>query len=293
MRIIKDQYASYVTCIYQKIEAKKIKVSDLKVHLSNLLSTDDFNDAKTVEDLFSLLRGKTSFLDYRVYESLRQKFLHKEKKDKLLQYSQRLVDYVNKHRISEFLQINPGLKEHTSGSKLTLKFGGIEETDRLAKVLDAQQALANALSMQTSGLRLFDIKRGCVVVTFLVPHHIASTLFPHGLVFTQEQMAQLRILFVKWITFNDEKMDILDGVHKPKVQDVSGKYVSSHSMVTCNCWYYTIPLTLGCEKCQCMPCNTMSYNTGRFFFLIMGGSKFYRDTELYVYRISSISSHGF
>ena len=239
-----------MTCVYEKIEAKiearKIKVSALKVHLSNLLSTDDLNDAKTVEDLFFLLRGKTSFLDYQVYESLRQKFLSKEK-DKLLRYPKYLVDYVNKHKISEFLQINPGLKEHTSGSKLTLKFGGIEEVDQIAKVLDIQQALATVLSVSASALRLFNIERGCVLVTFLVPNHIASTLFPHGLEFTQEQMAQLRALLVEWIIFNGKEMDILDGVRKPKVQDISGNYFSSHMrlmIVACICWYYTIPLTL-------------------------------------------------
>ena len=188
-----------------------------------------------MEDIFHLLRGKTSFLNQQVYESLRRRFLPRDE-DEPLRYPEHLKDYVNKHRISEFLQINPGLKEDTSGTKLTLKFGGIEETDRMAKVLDIQNALANILSVRKSTLQLVDIERGCVVVTFLVPNHITSTLFPHGLEFTQEQMAQLRALSVEWIILNDKKMDILDEVHKPKVQDVSGKYVSSHikfMMVNC------------------------------------------------------------
>ena len=138
LETIKTQFASYVSEIYGRIDVKQINLSKIKHFLQHQLNSD-LERANSLDDIFELLRrrDKTSFhfLNYHIYESLRKKFIPEEK-DESFNYPDYLKAYANKHRLSEFLEINPKLEEiNASNNILHIKFD-IKASGKLGKVLE-------------------------------------------------------------------------------------------------------------------------------------------------------------
>ena len=204
LETIKEQFASYVSEIYGRIKAKEIDLAKIKHFLEHQLNSD-LDRVNSLDDIFRLLRrrDKTSFhfLNYHIYESLRKKCIPEET-DESFNYPDYLKAYANKHRLSEFLEINPKLEEiNTSGNILHIKFD-IQASDKLGKVLELQESLAAVLEVRPSELQILNIEQGCVMVTFLIPAHVAKVAFQHVTEFTQEQLAKLS---VKWIKLGDSR----------------------------------------------------------------------------------------
>ena len=196
---ITTQFAAYVSKIYGRIKANQIDLNEIIHFLKNKLDSD-LEGANSLDDIFGLLwkRNQTSFnfLNYRIYESLRDTFIPEER-DKAFNLPDYLKDYANKHRLSEFLEINPKLKEiiNTSNNILQIKFN-TQESDKLINVLELQQSLAPLLEVKPSALQILNIEQGCVIVTFLIPPRVAEVAFQHVREFTPEQLSRLS---VKWI----------------------------------------------------------------------------------------------
>ena len=120
-----------------------------------------------------------------------------------LNYPQYLKDYVNKHKLSEFIDIiNPLLKSFTDSSKEIILKLDIKTTSSLAKLLDIKKSLANILGLKSAALRILDIKKGCVLVTLLLPAHLADTIFSTDRKFTTEEINQFRDLSILWLKCN-------------------------------------------------------------------------------------------
>ena len=209
---ITTQFASYVLEVYGRIKAKQIDLNEIKQFLGNKLDLD-LEGANSLHDIFRLLRkhSKTSFnfLNYHIYESLRDKFIPEER-DESFNYPDYLKDYANKHRLSEFLEINPKLKEidsNTSSNILRIKFD-IRASDKLINVLELQISLAPLLEVMPSALQILSIEQGCVIVTFLIPAHVAKVAFQHIREFTPEQLSRLS---VKWIKLGDSEKVSTEG----------------------------------------------------------------------------------
>ena len=208
---ITTQFAAYVSKIYGRIKANQIDLSEIIHFLENKLDSD-LEGANSLDDVFRLLRrrAKTSFnfLNYRIYEFLRDTFIPEEK-DEALNYPYYLKDYANKHKLSEFLEINPKLKEiiNTSKNILQIKFN-TQESDKLIKVLELQQSLAPLLEVKPSALQILNIEQGCVIVTFLIPPRAAKVAFQHVREFTPEQLSRLS---VKWIKLGDSERVSTEG----------------------------------------------------------------------------------
>ena len=209
---ITTQFATYVSEVYGRIESKQIDLNKIKQFLENKLDSD-LDEANSLHDIFRLIRKRSkasfNFLNYRIYKSLRDRFIPEEK-DEAFNYPDYLKAYANKHRLSEFLEINPKLKEidiNTLNNILHLKFD-IQASDKLINVLELQQSLAPLLEVKPSALQILNIEQGCVIVTFLIPAHVAEVAFQHVREFTPKQLSRLS---VKWIKLGDSEIVSTEG----------------------------------------------------------------------------------
>ena len=157
---IRTQFACYVSEIYGKIKVRGIDISKIKDFLENVFNFKfDLEQANSLDDIFILLmrRDKTSFgfLNYHIYESLRNKFIPEER-DEAFKYPDYLKAYVNKHRLSEFLEINPKLKEIDTSNNIVHIIFDIQAFDN---VLELQESLAAVLEIRPSELQILNIEQ--------------------------------------------------------------------------------------------------------------------------------------
>ena len=225
--MITRKYSSYVSCVRESLNGKGISVGNLRTHLLGMTAfnhdkqkrtwlsshEEELERAEDLNRIFAiLLKHYSSFLNYEIYEEIMDQFkVNKDQEE--LQYPKHLEAYVNKHKISEFIAINPLLEENSDTSKeLVLKIN-IEQTSELAKLENVKSSMATILGLKSAALRLKGIEEGCVVATFLIPTPVAEIAF-NKLVLSNEQVNQLTALSVLWLKCNKFKFDTADGGQK-------------------------------------------------------------------------------
>ena len=120
-----------------------------------------------------------------------------------MEYPDHLKAYLEKHKISEFIEINPLLREFTTKStELVLKID-IEATSRLSKLKRLKTTVAKILGLKSRTLRLLDVNDGCIAATFLLPTLVAELVFTEHTALTDEQSEQLRNLSVLRLECNN------------------------------------------------------------------------------------------
>lgn len=243
LKNIIKKYASYVDCLRAIIEEKKVTPKALKSYLLSLpafcssssnaerltLMSDkeiELENAETVTDIFTFLTTKcASFLNFDIFQTILKKYNISEDR-KELKYCEYVEAYIEKHKISEFVEVNPLLKPKIGSKKLTLKYD-IEYTCKLAKLFELKNSLAEILELNPSSLHIIDIKHGCVVVTFHIPASVADVIFTLNTFFTPEQEDKLRAASVLWLECNDYSFQFNEGeVQKPKAEvhtEIPGK----------------------------------------------------------------------
>ena len=198
--MIVDQYADFVSCVCKSVDSNgDVSVEDLRLYLLNksafnhdnqqvmLLSdvSDKLQEAATIHAIFEFLSLRfASFLNYDIFKSIVQKFGNDKDHQKLEDYTARLEEYVNKHKISEFFDINPALKEHNktvkehdkTAKELILKVD-LEKFQKLAKIINLKRAIADIWDLKTSAIQFYGIEDGCVLVIFLIPVCVADVIF--------------------------------------------------------------------------------------------------------------------
>ena len=224
LQCITRRYSCYVSCIRETLEDKGLDVkklcSDLKTlsvfnhtrqkrqlvsaHETELNKAVDFVD---VVDLVA--REYASFLNPEVFEYIIKKF-KLDTGQEYLQYRQHLDAYVRKHTISEFIKINPLLKDFSDASKEFILKLDIDTTSELGKIKRLKGAVAKILGIKSSVLRLLDIKEGCVVATFLIPTPVAEVVFNKDTVLTEEQKREFKALPIKWLQCNGQRFEFTD-----------------------------------------------------------------------------------
>ena len=75
-------------------------------------------------------------------------------------------------------------------------------------MVNLKRTVATILRMRVSALRLIDIKKGCVEVTFLVPVFMPGVLKT----LTSEQVKQLQDLYIQWMKCGGHEIDFRCGV---------------------------------------------------------------------------------
>ena len=194
------QYADFVSCVCKSIDNNRdVNVENLRLYLLNMSAFDHDNqqimllsdvrnelqEAATVHAIFEFLSLRfASFLNYDIFRCIVQEFGNDKDHKKLEDYTARLEEYVNKHKISEFFDINPALKEHDkttkehdkTAKKLILKVD-LEKFQKLAKITNLKRALAKIWDLKTSAVQFYGIEDGCILVIFLVPVCVADVIF--------------------------------------------------------------------------------------------------------------------
>ena len=213
LKDIRNRYGSFVSFIHDSLIEKNITVENFRIFLMSrpALESDDDDEqhkllvcireklkkASTVSELYEvLMEGYGSFINYEIFQSIIDKYEIEDKRNTgVLSYPEHLKAYFDKHKLSEFLQINPRLEKITDSSKeLILKFN-IELSARVTKVLDLKESIAEILRLKSSALRLVGIEEGCVIVTFLIPDFLADP--------TPVQIQEFKLLPVMWLCYGD------------------------------------------------------------------------------------------
>lgn len=164
---------------------------------------EELKKANAVSDMFDILSVEyASFLNYDVFACIIEEYDLNEGQERL-KYPEYLEAYIKKHTLSEFMEINPMLKDFSDSSKkLVLKFD-IEETCSLAKMHEITKAVACALGLRKSALRILDVEEGCVILSLLIPTPVADAIFTSEKKFTPQQVENFRSIQLIWLKCDD------------------------------------------------------------------------------------------
>ncbi len=218
---IKERYASFAVSLCHAVEAIGVDLNDFRLYLLALSAFEcshkgeqpmllddvkaEIKKAGSINDIFIVLSTDCcSFINIGIFQSIISNYKINTDSDVNLQYSEHLKAYLENHRISEFIMINPKLERLQGSEELTLKFNIALPSD-ITKVLDLKSAIAKILGIRSDALRLVGIEEGCVVVTFLIPATVASYVFASGL--AAEQEAKIRALSVLWLKCGKYKLE--------------------------------------------------------------------------------------
>ena len=211
---IQTQFASYTSCLCQRVKQTGVGVVEFRYYLLNLPAFKSekrklcelfahakgkLDKADTIIEIFKILSDEcTSFLNCEIFLSIQENF-NIPHDDEKLKYHEYLEEYVRKHKISEFVKINPKLQEYTSDSeKIRVKFD-ITIASKLDKLLDLQNRISVILDVMPGALRLLSVEEGCVVVTLLISTQLAQILFTSEKEFTAEEVQEFQALSVLWL----------------------------------------------------------------------------------------------
>ena len=225
LKKILRRYASYVSCILRSVEELNIIPATLGSFLLNLPALggkgsqkltllsglrDQLEKAISVDKIFNILSTEyASFLDYDIFECIIEEYDIDENRPKM-KYPEHLKAFINQHKLVEFMEINPLLKDFRDSSKdLVLKID-IESTCTLARLKDLTKTFASIMGLKKSALRILDVEEGCVIVTLLIPAHIASFIFT-GEKFTSKQKEEFQSNSVLWLKCNSIKYEFFSG----------------------------------------------------------------------------------
>lgn len=232
LKQIMKKYASYVDCLRAMIKGKGVTPEDLRAYLLSLptftkgqklsLLSDkeaELEKCNTIATIFTFLTTKcASFLNYDIFQDILENYDICQDREKL-KYQDHLRAYIEKHKISEFIKINPLLKTKGDSTELTLKYD-IESTCRLAKVNELKKLIADILDLNPSALCLCDIKHGCVIVTFHIPASVADIIFTPNSVLTIQQEDELRSASILWIKCNGHTFHIGERESKEEIYKI-------------------------------------------------------------------------
>ena len=236
---IKEKYAAFVTSLCTAVIATQVSLRDFRLYVLGLSAFQDqdgeqpnllddvkkakIEEAGSIHRIFEVLTTECcSFLHIGIFQSIIKKYDIKTDSEDL-KYSEHLKAYIDKHKISEFLEVIPRLDIFLASSngnqkKLTLKFD-VNLPVKVTHVFDLETTIAGILELSPSALRLVSIEKGCVVVTFQIPEAVADYLSKISL--TENQKAEINALSIKWLKCEDV-------VLYSRVKDYKGKTTRAH-----------------------------------------------------------------
>jgi hypothetical protein len=219
---IQESFAGYIDCIQQALVEKGVRLQRLKSYLVRLpcvcgdqnfmlLSSkkDDIEEAVDIYDLFMKLDGCTSFLNCFIFEKIVIQFKIDEGQESL-QYPKELRRYVEKHTISQFIEVHPVLNNYTDGTKKLVLILDIELTCKFSKLVDIGHSVARLMNMDECALLIHNVGKHCVIATFLIHSLVADKIFtgPAASIFSIGQKDQLRNLSVLQLKCNGYDFNI-------------------------------------------------------------------------------------
>ena len=225
LRKIIDQHASYVECIQRSLKSNGITVEGL---CSRLLYLPAFHpraekkcpllvdvrakleEATTIDRVFIVLSKICSFYDCHIFQSIVRSYGLDQGQEEL-KYPEYLKAYMKRHKVSEFIRINPSLEEFADSSNpLYLKFD-IESICTLENLNNLKHSVAEILGLEAAALRLKDIGDGCITATYHISPFIADIIFTRDKKFTANEIVEFQALLVEWLKYDGRTFRFGDG----------------------------------------------------------------------------------
>ena len=182
-RDIEMKYASYLHRIFLLLKKKSLTAIQLSSFLFDYEPIEKLQKAETLDSIFAALYDYYSFWDYEVFQRVAERFdLTSEREYVELQYVEDFEAYIQKEKVSEFIQFNPSLTNYSTESsdskELILEYDIDTTTCSLAKVRNLMKSIAAALNAKESTLRLARIEenrgKGSLILKCLIPASIAN-----------------------------------------------------------------------------------------------------------------------
>lgn len=154
-----------------------------------------------------------SYLHYEIFQYLSDKYC--DSKGDSAAYSEHLKNYIEQLDIKHYIDINPELKKFhcaDESRKLFLKMD-IDQTTKFTKIKELEDSIATILrsiskeAIRPSQIKLIDVKKGCLTLTYLISAVVADTVFAAYERLSEDHIASLRSLSVLSLNFRESEID--------------------------------------------------------------------------------------
>lgn len=211
-KAIKKKYVSFVSCLCDCLEEKKVEVKRICTVISSSIESKDhlgikvkLREADTIRGIIDIVGDEcASYIHYDIFQTLLEKFCgdidHED-----LKYSEHLQTYINTLKLSELMKTIPELLNVETSKKLCIKVD-TALCSKFTTIVKLQSFIAEVLEVMPAKLQLLKVEEGCVTVTFLVPACITVA----GK-FTKKRMENLRFFSILWLKCDDENVFIHAG----------------------------------------------------------------------------------
>lgn len=221
---IRRHYTDYKSRVLKLIE-KEVPIKDLIYFLKAYPGLKGaFNSLAKEADMyevFDIIDDKlASYLHYEIFQDLCKKYCVSESDS--ADYSEHLINYMEKIDIKHYFAINSKLLEECTDEsrKFTLKMD-LAETTKLTRIIELENYLAPILSsiskesIMPSQIKLIDVRKGCLTLTYLVPAVVADAVLTADVGLSEEHIiATLRSLSVLSLKFGEIEVDCSVGKYQ-------------------------------------------------------------------------------
>lgn len=205
---ILNSFGDFTHCVQVALEKKNVDVGTLRTFLLGfpafisgcgdqrlmLLASkkNELEKCSSVCEIFALLKTQcSSFLNCRIFERIMKSFEIKTDQE-YLNYPDKLKAYIEKHRVSEFVELKPIISELTDDTKELVLVLDIPATSKLAEATNIVETVAKIMNLNPSAVLIHSIKRKCVVVTVLIPTPVADYIFVSDDIFSKDENQKFR-----------------------------------------------------------------------------------------------------
>ena len=205
---IMKAYYSLLSSFFMSLKQRTVSVDDVKTHLMvlNVYNDDSeeqqslFQDqmdalknAVTMNAVFDVLQGFSSFVNYDLIEHLIDLLGNDEDKERLKAYKEKFAEYA-KRRVYEC----PSKTAASIASQcdVYVKVESRFEKFSLYELSRFRKNLSDLLGIKRYAIRLCCIEKGCIRLTFQIPYFVRERVFP----LTSQQEKEFPKLGVRQLT---------------------------------------------------------------------------------------------
>ena len=136
---------------------------------------EDLKAANTLDDVFLILRSYMSFFSYQIITVIIDEFGTPEDKENLHNYTTKLDEY-SRRSVFECPSYS---RTRNDQANLVVKLEGINLEKFNVKHLQVfQSRISNIIKVSKYTLRLCTVEKGCLELTFQMPHFVKELMFP-------------------------------------------------------------------------------------------------------------------
>ncbi len=169
---------------------------------------EELQAADNIDRVFLILtsRGYMSFFSYHIIECIINAFGVQQDKENLRDYTTKFNEY-SKRSIFECPAYSLARKDQAN---LVVKIEGVNfEECNLSHLAAFKSRISDIINVTDSTLRLCTVEKGCVQLTFQMPHFVKEVVFP----LSESQKAALRVEGVTRLTCEDYQCPLEVNVH--------------------------------------------------------------------------------